>query len=183
MPRLITFPAREPLRFESPTPPFSLHYAKIDFGHLQICSTPFPNKYQPSKSLQSPFTTLPPPTPPTMKAPLHLPFLLFLLIPRSLANTISTFDSTGSDVNAPANMDITSWTEANCAGDEIQNTNIAYDWNFEAESRSYKLSRQLAPGEQLDVSLFFPKPCIPLFIIVLDSAEYFCRLRTCVLTP
>lgn len=86
-----------------------------------------------------------------MKAPLHLPFLL-LLIPHSIANTPGTQDSTGNDAYQPANINITSWTGANCAGNEISNNNIDYDYNIEAETRSYKLSRPLAADEQLDWS-------------------------------
>lgn len=87
-----------------------------------------------------------------MKTPFHLPFLLLLLIPHSLANTTSSKDSTGSDDYQPANIDITSWTGANCGGNKIENTDISYDYNTEAETMSYQLSRALGPDEQLDWS-------------------------------
>lgn len=103
------------------------------------------------KSKQSPIRNTFLPLPPaTMTALLKLTFLL--LISKTLADTPSSQYSTGSDAYQSANLDITSWTGANCAGTAISNTDVQYDYNMEAETLSYNLSRALGPAEQLDWS-------------------------------
>lgn len=88
--------------------------------------------------------------PTTMTALLNLSFLL--LISNTVADTPSSQYSTGSDAYQSANLDITSWTGANCAGTAIRNTGIQYDYNMKAQTLSYSLSRPLGSAEQLDWS-------------------------------
>ena len=78
--------------------------------------------------------------------------LLLLLISQTQANTPSSKFSSGSDAYQSTNLDLTSWTGANCAGIAIHNTDVQYDYNIEAETLSYNLSRPLGPAEQLDWS-------------------------------
>lgn len=83
-----------------------------------------------------------------------LPFFLFLALtpPTLSSSTPATTYATGTSISQPANLSLTSWTGPNCTGTPISNTDIEYDSNTEAETRSYKLSRALEEGEQLDWS-------------------------------